>query len=53
MKQLFLAAIVAAFAGWGTPASADDAERMRLAREIIATRSDEADMQYFDGSLPY
>jgi hypothetical protein len=53
LKQLFLAAIVAAFAGWGTPASADDAERMRLAREIMATRSDEAEMQYFDASLPY
>jgi hypothetical protein len=35
------------------PAFADEAERLALARQIIATRSDEAELQFFEATLPY
>lgn len=39
--------------GAAAPAYADEAERMALARQIINTRSEEAEMQFFEASLPY
>lgn len=35
------------------PARADDAHRLAMARELVATRSHAAEMQYFDAILPF
>lgn len=53
MKQFILAGLALAAMGAVAPAYADEAARMALARQIIGQRSEEAEMQFFDASLPY
>lgn len=53
MKQLVLACLALLAMGAVSPVHADEAERLALARQIINTRSEEAEMQFFDASLPY
>jgi len=53
MKHFILAGLVFLAMGAAAPAYADEAERMVLARQIIAMRSEEAEMQFFEASLPY
>lgn len=53
MKQLVLVCLALLAMGAASPAYADEAERLALARQLIATRSQEAEMQFFDASLPY
>lgn len=51
--KYFMIAALAFIAMAASPAFADEAERMALARHIIATRSEAAEMQFFEASLPY
>ena len=53
MKHLILAGLALVATAAAQPAVADEAERLALARQIIATRSEEAEMQFFEASLPY
>ena len=53
MKYVLLAVLLVVAPAFSTPAFADEAERMALARQVIATRSDEAEMQFFEATLPY
>jgi hypothetical protein len=53
MKYALLAILVALAPAFSAPAFADEDERMALARQVIATRSDEAEMQFFEATLPY
>jgi hypothetical protein len=53
MKHLILAGLALVAMGAGAPAYADEAERLALARQIVATRSEAAEMQFFEASLPY
>lgn len=53
MKHLILAGLALFAIGAAQPAFADEAERLALARQIIATRSEAAEMQFFEASLPY
>lgn len=53
MKRVGLAVLAYVAAVSAPPAFADEAERMALARQIIGMRSEEAEMQYFEASLPF
>lgn len=53
MKKLVLVCLALLSMGAASPVHADEAERLALARQLIATRSEEAEMQFFDASLPY
>ncbi len=53
MRYALLALVALIAPMFATPAFADEAERLELARRFVATRSDETEMQFFDATLPY
>lgn len=53
MVRIFGAALMLAGLSFSSPAFADEAERLDLARRIVATRSEDVEMQFFDATLPY